>query len=75
MTEHIVTVATTRERLDALRRHLMNQFLGHTKDQILVRELLRDVEAVTPTSQTSRVIEPARSIPPVPSRTSEPPVQ
>lgn len=39
----VVTIATTRDKVEALQRHLANQFLGHTKDEELVRELLADL--------------------------------
>jgi hypothetical protein len=50
-----LTLTTTAERLDALRRHLAHEYLGHTKDEGLIRELLTDIaqalSAIFPTKQ------------------------
>lgn len=50
--EKPVTVTTTHERLDALRQHLSHDYLGHTKQQELVRQLLVDIDRAVPPVQT-----------------------
>jgi len=39
-----VIVVTTRERLEALARHLSGDYLGYDKDGGKVRELLKDAD-------------------------------